>query len=82
MLKHATGEFNVWIADEREMWELGKKWLKDDKFHEVISWPLENDKPDPDGIWRMGDVAVWEKAKNRDFLIQHGIQHLMGLHHE
>ena len=87
MVKYKTDkvdgrEFTIWLADKEEMRKLGKIWIKDDSFHEVISWPLENTVPDPDGIWRLGDVVVYEGAKNIDFLMKHGVKHLLGEHHE
>ena len=65
--------FNVWEGSREEMRKLGRKWMKDNKFHEVISFPLEE---------RLGDVVVFEGAKNKDFLVEHGIKHLRGEHHE
>lgn len=81
MVKHCAGEFNVWLASEKEMRELGRKWMKDDELHEVISWPLENSRPDPDGVWRLGDIAVLDTAENKEFLVEHGVKHLLGIHH-
>ncbi|MBI2008135.1 rRNA maturation RNAse YbeY [Candidatus Amesbacteria bacterium] len=75
-------EVNVGMADEKEMKELGKKWMHDDELHEVISWPLENTGPDADGVWRLGDVVVWKGAENKDFLVEHGVKHLLGKHHK
>lgn len=87
MVKYKSGEiggrvFDVWLADEKEMRELGKKWMKDDELHEVISWPLEESGPGPDGVWRLGDVVVYEKAKDINALAEHGLKHLLGEHHE
>lgn len=88
MVKYRTSkakdgrEYDVWLADEDEMKNLGKKWLKDDDFHEVISFPLEETGPGPEGVWRLGDVVVYKEAKNRDFLIKHGVRHLLGEHHD
>ena len=65
--------FSVWEANRAEMKKLGKKWLKDDNFHEVISFPLEEE---------VGDVVVFEGAKNKDFLVEHGVKHLLGGHHD
>ncbi|OGC93204.1 hypothetical protein A3D85_02870 [Candidatus Amesbacteria bacterium RIFCSPHIGHO2_02_FULL_47_9] len=75
-------EYDVWLAGKEEMGSLGKKWMKDEVFHEVISWPLEEKGLGPDGVWRLGDVVVYKDAKNRDFLIEHGVRHLLGQHHE
>lgn len=87
MVKYKSGEsrgktFDVWLADEKEMRKLGKKWMKDGELHEVISWPLENNGPDPDGVWRLGDVVVYEKASDIGFLVEHGVKHLLGEHHD
>ena len=87
MVKYKTGDvggrvFEVWLGDEKEMRELGKKWMKDDEFHEVISFPLDEIGPGPDGEWRLGDVVIYKRAKNRDFFIVHGIEHLLGRHHD
>ena len=81
MVKYLTGSFDVWLADENEMKKLGKKWMKDGEFHEVISFPLEEKGPGPDRVWRLGDVVVWEGAKDRDGLVEHGVWHLLGEHH-
>lgn len=75
-------EVGVYSVSEKEMRLLGKKWMNDNELHEVISWPLENTAPDPDGIWRLGDVVVYEGAKDVEFLVEHGVRHLLGEHHE
>jgi len=72
----------VWLADEKEMRILGKKWMHDDELHEVISWPLEEKGPGPDGVWRLGDVVVYEGTKDIEFLVGHGVRHLLGEHHD
>ena len=69
----AGKEFNIFEGSRGEMRKLGRKWMKDNKFHEVISFPLEES---------VGDVVVFEGAKNRDFLVEHGVKHLRGEHHE
>ena len=87
MVKYKSGEaggktFDVWLADEKEMKKLGKKWMHDDELHEVISWPLEEPGPGPDGVWRLGDVVVYDGAKNVEVLAEHGVKHLLGKHHD
>jgi len=62
---------------------LGDKRLK---LHEVISFPLEEGMEfvNPDGKRRLGSVVVLEglgKEKTKS-LILHGIDHLLGRHHE
>lgn len=73
---------DVWLGDEDEMRELGKKWLGDEKFHEVISFPLDETGPGVDGIWRLGDVVVWERSRRKKYWVEHGLKHLLGVHHE
>ncbi len=46
-------KFNIFEGSREEMEKLGKKWMKDDEFHEVISFPI-------DEIY--GDVVVWEEV--------------------
>lgn len=76
-------EVNVKMVGREEMGKLGKKWMRDGELHEVISWPLEERGPGPDGVWRLGDIAVLESAKDRiEFLVEHGVKHLLGEHHE
>ena len=75
-------EVSVRMVGEEEMRRLGKKWMHDEELHEVISWPLEESGPGPDGVWRLGDIAVLELAQNQEFLVEHGVRHLLGEHHE
>ena len=75
-------EVNVYLVNENEMRVLGKKWMGDDQLHEVISWPLEESGPGPDGILRLGDIAILEGQEDRlEFLVEHGVRHLLGVHH-
>lgn len=75
-------EVSVKMVGEEEMRRLGKRWMGDEELHEVISWPLEERGPGPDGVWRLGDIAVYEGVENIEFLVEHGVEHLLGEHHE
>jgi ssRNA-specific RNase YbeY (16S rRNA maturation enzyme) len=76
-------EVNVYLASEKEMRSLGKKWLKDDKLHEVISFPMEESGPGPDGVWRLGEIVVLEsELEYLEHWVEHGTLHLLGVHHE
>lgn len=69
-----------------------------DILHNVLSFTYSEAKDfllDPDGVTRLGDIAVcYEKAKeeaeNQGILvdewlyqlIEHGVEHLLGIHHD
>ena len=82
MTKGYKIQAEVHVVEKAEMEKLGEKWMKDGRFHEVMSFPLEESGPGPDGVWRLGDVVIYKRAKNRDFFIVHGIEHLLGRHHD
>ena len=62
--------------------ELGISLVKN--LHtDVLSFPLEKEIG-PDGVMRLGDILVCpERAEGQslDFLILHGLNHLLGIHH-
>jgi len=85
------GEYELVIASKTEMVKLSRRYgklLGDKKFalHEVISFPLEEGMKfeHPDGIKRLGSVVVLSglNVEKTRFLIQHGVEHLLGRHHE
>ncbi|MCS7092699.1 MAG: rRNA maturation RNase YbeY, partial [Patescibacteria group bacterium] len=67
-------------------------------LHNVLSFTYSEVKeffPDPDGINRLGDIVVcYEKVKDEAksanksldewlyYLIEHGAEHLLGMHHD
>lgn len=69
------GEVNVYWASKMEMERLGKKWLGDSAFHEVISFPLESE-----GI--LGEIVLWKEIKNSPEWVKHSCLHLLGIHHD
>lgn len=87
-------EVSVSVVSEAEMDTLSKKYMKDGKKHEVLSFPLE-DGESPDGVQRLGDIILCYSevvlAAKRDGVIvddeiysltAHSVEHLLGIHHE
>ncbi len=81
-------EISVLICGARKSQELAKKYLKDDRPHNVLSFPLET-------FPVLGDIAVCypiaQEEANRDNvlvdtkineLVAHGMLHLLGEHHK
>jgi len=62
--------------------EVGVNFVKN--LHtDVLSFPLEKELG-PDGVTRLGDILVCpDKAEGQsiEFLILHGLNHLLGIHH-
>lgn len=86
-------EVEIGIIGNRKMKELHKKYMGDDVTTDVLSFPLED--IGPDGVLRLGMVVVsfpqamkeaMEESVLVDekiaFLVEHGILHLLGIHHE
>lgn len=87
-------ELAVMIVDENRMRELHKKFMGADEATDVLSFPME-EEVFPDGIKRLGDVVVclpvaqkqaeekaWGVKEEIEFLLEHGLRHLLGEHHE
>ncbi len=87
--RHVTSnvEVSVLVCGARKSQELAKKFLKDDKPHNVLSFPLES-------FPVIGDIVICypivQEEANRDNvlvdtkineLISHGMLHLLGEHH-
>ena len=94
---HRDAEVSVSVVGDRRMRELNIKYRKLDKTTDVLSFGLENGgefiEP-PDDVLRLGDIvvsypqAVCEAREGNklvddqiDFLVLHGLDHLMGKHH-
>lgn len=94
----SDAEVSVAIVGESKMMDIGKKYLKDGKLHNVLSFTPTEAKGfvfPPDGIIHLGEIAVcyplavkeagMENALTADYvygLIEHGALHLLGIHHE
>ncbi|MDP4031229.1 MAG: rRNA maturation RNase YbeY [Patescibacteria group bacterium] len=54
---------------------------------DVLSFPLSDFKPGPDGVIRLGDIVICrsqakQKHHSLPFLIKHAMLHLLGVHHQ
>lgn len=90
-------EVSIAIVGERKMRALSRQFKGDDKSRNILSFPL-NEGPTmylPEDKLRLGDIVISypilikESAQNNtlvddrmDFLVVHGMKHLLGLHHE
>lgn len=85
----------VTIVGNRKIHELNKTYRKIDAPTDVLSFPLEEMVQKPDGKIHLGDVVVnYPMARdmavkmNRIIdkviaeLVEHGVKHLLGEHHE
>ncbi len=90
-------EVSVAIIGDRKMRALNKKYRDKDKTTNILSFPLTEGEQTklPTDITRLGDIiisypeVVRESAEQElliddrvEELIQHGMLHLLGLHHE
>lgn len=99
--KGLVSDSNVSVAlvSEKKMLDLGQKYLKDNKVHNVLTFVSEETRGKfaypPDGAIRLGEIIVCypkavEEAKRENKLIEnkivelieHGAEHLLGMHHE
>lgn len=85
------------VVGERKIRELEKKYFKEDKVTDVLSFPLEEGQEMPsdlDGI-NLGDIVIcypqakrqalqWNRIMDEEieFLACHGLLHLLGIHHD
>lgn len=90
-------EVSVAIVGDRKMRSLNKKYRNLDKTTNILSFPLGEGKamPSEQNILRLGDIVisypqVIKEATEEEMmvddkisdLVQHGLLHLLGLHHE
>lgn len=90
-------EVSVAIVGDRKMRELSRKYKGEDKTRNILSFPLnEGEKMEvPAGVIRLGDIVIsypivlLEASRDDmlvddkvDELVAHGMNHLLGNHHE
>jgi probable rRNA maturation factor len=84
---------NVTFVGDSEMLELNKKWKNKDYPTDVLSFNINEDMED--GRFYLGDIVVnidqaerQSSEYNNDLnheiseLVEHGVLHLLGVHHE
>lgn len=90
-------ELSLMVVGERKIRELEKKYFGEDKITDVLSFPQMEGKriaADED-VLALGDVVVcYPQAKRQalklnrllddeiEFLVNHGVLHLLGIHHD
>ena len=90
-------EVSIAVVGDRKMRELSRQYKGEDKTRIVLSFSLTEGQPAqlPNDILRLGDVVLSFPQVIRDAsrdemlvddkvdeLIEHGLLHLLGLHHE
>lgn len=89
-------EVSIAIVGDRKMHKLNKQYRDKDKTTNILSFPLAEGEQThlPADVVRLGDIVISypelirESAEQEmlvddrvDELVQHGMLHLMGLHH-
>lgn len=90
-------EVSIAFVGDRKMRELSKQYKGEDKTRNILSFSLNEGEPTvlPTDTLRLGDIVIsypvliTEAAKEEmlvddrvDMLVEHGLMHLLGLHHE
>ena len=90
-------EVSIALVGDRKMRELSQKYKGEDKTRNILSFSLSEGEPTvlPTDILRLGDVVISYPEVIREAvrdevmvddrvneLVEHGLLHLMGLHHE
>lgn len=90
-------EVSIAVVGDRKMRELSKKYTGEDKTHNVLSFSQTEGESSgsDDDILRLGDIVISYPEVIReaseeevlvddkvDELVEHGLMHLLGLHHE
>jgi len=93
----SKAEVSVAIVGDRKMRELSRKYKGEDKTRNILSFSLSEGEQAPSeiGVMRLGDIVisfpeVIREASRDDLLVDdridelvlHGLDHLLGLHHE
>lgn len=90
-------EVSIAVVGDRKMKELSKKYTGEDKIHNVLSFSQTDGESisHSNDLLRLGDVVISfpevirEASEEEMFvddkvdeLVEHGLQHLLGVHHE
>lgn len=87
-------EVSLSLVGDDQMARLNKYYLKKEGTTDVLSFPLKKEKG-PDGVMRLGDIVVCLPQARRqaeekglrlqeevEWLTEHGVKHLLGMHHK
>ena len=94
----SDADVSVAIVGKDKMMEIGNRYLKDKKLHNVLSFTpteVKNFVYPPDGVVHLGEIVVCYPEAVREAgeenvlidtrvyeLVEHGALHLLGVHHE
>ncbi len=75
------------FVGESRMKRLNLKHRQINRPTDVLSFPLDDFRPGPDKVIRLGDIVICKsQAKKKGhqpaFLIKHAMLHLLGMHHQ
>lgn len=94
---HGPVEVSVALVGDRKMRELSKQYKGEDKTRNILSFSLSEGEPTvlPTDTLRLGDIVISYPEVIREAirdevlvddrineLVEHGLMHLMGIHHE
>ena len=92
-----TVEVSIAVVGNRKMRDLSKKYKGEDKTRDILSFSLTEGETThlPQDILRLGDIVlsypeiIKQASEDEmmvddkiDQLIEHGLKHLLGIHHE
>jgi probable rRNA maturation factor len=87
----SNSELSVSLVTEDEIADLHERYMGEPGTTDVLSFPLDEDDEDEDGVRILGDVVIAPSVAARDnpgdpaaelrLLIAHGILHLLGHDH-
>ena len=90
-------EVSIALVGDRKMRSLSKQYKGEDKTRNILSFSLSEGEPVvlPTDILRLGDIVISYPAVVREairdevmvedrlnMLVEHGLMHLLGIHHE
>lgn len=90
-------EVSIALVGDRKMRQLSKQYKGEDKTRNILSFSLSEGEPTvlPTDVLRLGDIVISYPAVIREavrdevlvddrinMLVEHGLMHLLGIHHE